>query len=98
MTSAPTRDRANATVCTPASTRSANRSAVSATAERRRAVTADSASTVGRISGSHNPIVTAARGDPSWVTGRTGIPMRAAACAPGSATVADARTKVGFAR
>ena len=37
----------------------------------------------------------AARGEPSSVTGRTGIPIRRAACPPGSATVAEARTKVG---
>ena len=92
--STPARDRANATVCTPSTTRSAKRSPVSATALRR-----CGASSLppppGTRPGSHRPNVIDSRGDPSWVTDRTGIPIRALAWVCGSATVALARMNVG---
>ena len=93
-TSTPARDRANATVCTCSRTHPASSSPVSVMV-----LTLDGCPVSSTSSGgSQRANVIDARGEPSRVTGVTGIPRSREACSSGSATVADAKTKVGSER
>ncbi len=93
-TSTPARERAKATVCTPSRTQPASSSPVSVIVLTRRSSPLSSRTR----GGSQRANVMGARGDPSRVTALTGIPRRRPACCSGSATVADASTKVGLER
>ncbi len=91
--SAPRRERMKARVRTPSATRSASRSAISAVAERRTGAPCSPSSEVN--GGSQSASATWPRGDPSSVTASTSSPVSRVAETAGSATVADASTKVG---
>ena len=91
--SAPRRERTNASVRTPSATRSASRSATSAVAARRTGAPFSPAYDVN--GGSHSPSETWPRAEVSSVTASTSRPVSRPAETAGSATVAEARTKVG---
>ena len=94
VSSAPRRDRTNANVRAPSSTRSASIRAASAPAARRTGAPFSPVSS-GSSGGSQSAIVRPAVGEPSSVTARTARPVSRDAKAAGSATVAEASTSVG---
>ena len=94
VSSAPRRERTNASVRAPSTTRSASIRAVSAPADRRTGAPF-SPVTSASSGGSHNATVRPAAGEPSSVTAATSRPVSREADAAGSDTVADASTNVG---
>ncbi len=93
--SAPRRERTKARVRTRSTTRSVSRSATSLAAERRTG--APFSPSPGTNGGSHSASAVRPRGEPSSVTAVTSRPVSRPADTSGSATVAEARTKVGCA-
>ncbi len=84
-----------ASVRTRSTTRSVSRSATSLVADRRTG--APFSPTPGTKGGSHSASAVRPRGEPSSVTAMTSSPVSRPADTSGSATVAEASTKVGWA-